>query len=41
MINNKFIQVFEYQKIRYDKSNEFQKHHFDVMGGFSTYKITP
>ncbi len=35
MNNTKFIQVFEYQKIRYDDSGIFQKHHFDAMVKFN------
>lgn len=32
---NKFIQVFEYQKLRYDDSGVFRKHHFDAMVKFN------
>ncbi|TDS66141.1 McrC family protein [Myroides indicus] len=35
MQNKKFIQVFEYQKLRYDDSGDFQKHHFDAMVKFN------
>lgn len=35
MNNNKFIQVFEYQKLRYDDSGIFRKHHFDAMVKFN------
>ncbi|WP_291064755.1 MULTISPECIES: McrC family protein [unclassified Empedobacter] len=35
MQNKKFIQVFEYQKLRYDDSGDFRKHHFDVMVKFN------
>lgn len=35
MINKKFIQVFEYQKLRYDDSGIFRKHHFDAMVKFN------
>jgi len=31
MNDKKFIQVFEYQKLRYDDSGIFRKHHFDAM----------
>lgn len=31
----KQIQVFEYQKIRYDESGAFRKHHFDAMVKFN------
>lgn len=32
---NKFIQVFEYQKLRYDDLGVFRKHHFDAMVKFN------
>ncbi len=32
---NKHIQVFEYQKLRYDDSGVFRKHHFDAMVKFN------
>lgn len=35
MSNKKFIQVFEYQNLRYDDSGEFRKHHFDAMVKFN------
>jgi 5-methylcytosine-specific restriction enzyme subunit McrC len=35
MNNKKFIQVFEYQKLRYDDSGVFRKHHFDAMAKFN------
>ena len=35
MNNKKFIQVFEYQKLRYDDSGFFRKHHFDAMVKFN------
>ncbi len=35
MQNKKFIQVFEYQKLRYDDSGAFRKHHFDAMVKFN------
>jgi len=35
MKNKKFIQVFEYQKLRYDDSGIFRKHHFDAMVKFN------
>ena len=35
MPNKKFIQVFEYQKLRYDNSGDFRKHHFDAMVKFN------
>lgn len=35
MQNKKFIQVFEYQKLRYDDSEDFRKHHFDAMVKFN------
>lgn len=35
MQNRKFIQVFEYQKLRYDDSGDFRKHHFDAMVKFN------
>ena len=35
MNNKKFIQVFEYQKMRYDDSGIFRKHHFDAMVKFN------
>lgn len=35
MHNKKFIQVFEYQKLRYDDSGIFRKHHFDAMVKFN------
>lgn len=35
MQNKKFIQVFEYQKLRYDDSGYFRKHHFDAMVKFN------
>lgn len=31
MNNKKFIQVFEYQKLKYDDNSSFKKHHFDSM----------
>src|SRR5690606_41424174 len=31
----KHIQVFEYQKIRYEESGAFRKHHFDAMVKFN------
>lgn len=31
----KHIQVFEYQKLRYDDSGDFRKHHFDAMVKFN------
>ena len=35
MQKKKFIQVFEYQKLRYDDSGDFRKHHFDAMVKFN------
>lgn len=35
MNNKKFIQVFEYQKLRYDNLGIFRKHHFDAMVKFN------
>ncbi|MBD8018066.1 McrC family protein [Kaistella pullorum] len=35
MNKKKFIQVFEYQKLRYDDSGNFRKHHFDAMVKFN------
>ena len=35
MQNKKFIQVFEHQKLKYDKSEDFQKCHFDAMVKFN------
>ena len=35
MQNKKFIQVFEHQKLKYDKSGDFQKCHFDAMVKFN------
>lgn len=35
MQNKKFIQVFEYQKLRYSDSGDFRKHHFDAMVKFN------
>jgi len=35
MNNKKFIQVFEYQKLRYDDSGDFRKQHFDAMVKFN------
>ena len=35
MQHKKFIQVFEYQKLRYDDSGNFRKHHFDAMVKFN------
>lgn len=35
MNNKKFIQVFEYQKLRYDDSGIFLKNHFDAMVKFN------
>lgn len=35
MNNKKFIQVFEYQKLRYDDVGIFRKHHFDAMIKFN------
>ena len=35
MQNKKHIQVFEHQKIRYDDSGDFRKHHFDAMVKFN------
>lgn len=35
MKNKNFIQVFEYQKLRYSDSGNFRKHHFDAMVKFN------
>lgn len=35
MKSKKFIQVFEYQKLRYNDSGVFRKHHFDAMVKFN------
>jgi len=35
MQNKRHIQVFEHQKIRYDDSGDFRKHHFDAMVKFN------
>ena len=35
MQNKKFIQVFEHQRLKYDKSGDFQKLHFDAMVKFN------
>ena len=35
MQNKKFIQVFEHQKLKYDDSGDFRKHHFDAMVRFN------
>jgi len=35
MKNKKFIQVFEHQRLKYDKSGDFQKCHFDAMVKFN------
>lgn len=35
MNKKKFIQVFEHQKLRYDDSGIFRKHHFDAMVKFN------
>lgn len=35
MSNNKPIQVFEHDKLRYDEHSEFQKHHFEAMVKFN------
>jgi len=35
MSNQKFIQVFEHQKLRYDDSGKFGKHHFDAIVKFN------
>lgn len=35
MNRKKFIQVFEYQKLRYDDGEIFRKHHFDAMVKFN------
>lgn len=35
MNKKKFIQVFEYQKLRYDDAGVFRKHHFDAMVKFN------
>ena len=35
MSSNKFIQVFEHQKLRYNDAGHFQKHHFDAMVKFN------
>lgn len=35
MNSKKFIQVFEYQKLRFDDSGIFRKHHFDAMVKFN------
>ncbi|MCQ4035838.1 McrC family protein [Kaistella montana] len=35
MNKKKFIQVFEYQKLRYDDSGDFRNHHFDAMVKFN------
>jgi 5-methylcytosine-specific restriction enzyme subunit McrC len=31
MSKKKFLQVFEYQKLKYDENQDFKKHHFDAM----------
>ena len=31
MSKKNFIQVFEYQKLKYDENSDFKKHHFDAM----------
>ena len=31
MSKKNFIQVFEYQKLKYDENQDFKKHHFDAM----------
>jgi 5-methylcytosine-specific restriction enzyme subunit McrC len=31
MSKKNFIQVFEYQKLKYDENPDFKKHHFDAM----------
>src|SRR5690625_530100 len=35
MSSRRFIQVFEYEKLRYDDSGIFRKHHFDAMVKFN------
>ncbi len=35
MLNKNFIQVFEYQKLRYDDSTNFKEHHFNSMVKFN------
>lgn len=35
MQSKRFIQVFEHQKLRYDDSGDFRKHHFDAMVKFN------
>ena len=35
MQNKKFIQVFEHQRLKYDKSGDFQECHFDAMVRFN------
>ena len=35
MKNKKFIQVFEHQRLKYDKSGNFRKYHFDAMVKFN------
>ena len=35
MQNKKFIQVFEHQRLKYDDSGDFRKHHFDAMVKFN------
>lgn len=35
MQGKKFIQVFEHQKLKYDDSGDFRKHHFDAMVKFN------
>jgi len=35
MQSKKFIQVFEHQRLKYDKSGDFRKHHFDAMVRFN------
>lgn len=35
MQNKKFIQVFEHQKLKYNDSGDFRKHHFDAMVKFN------
>jgi 5-methylcytosine-specific restriction enzyme subunit McrC len=35
MSNKNFIQVFEYQKLKYDESLKFKKHHFDSLVVFN------
>jgi 5-methylcytosine-specific restriction enzyme subunit McrC len=35
MRKRNFIQVFEYQKIRYEENTDFEEHHFDAMVQFN------